>query len=170
MTVFTKCFNFNFQIGINPGMYAAFKGHHYAGPGNHFCKYQMLLITYLYLKSGENKVVKRALKIVTVWHLQLGYFRFSCPLSRTSCKITIVRQNVIKTCIFSSRSVYFIVSFFSGKCMFLSGLLPRPMSADDDWKLLQYGIGFTNIVERTTRGSSNLTRKEIEEGTFKRNS
>ena len=51
--------------------------------------------------------------------------------------------------------------------MFLSGLLPRPMSADDDGKLLQYGIGFTNIVERTTRGSSNLTRKEIEEGTFK---
>ena len=44
------------------------------------------------------------------------------------------------------------------------------MSADDDGKLLQYGIGFTNIVERTTRGSSNLTRKEIEEGTFKKNS
>jgi hypothetical protein len=29
---------FSFQIGINPGMYAAYKGHHYAGPGNHFCK------------------------------------------------------------------------------------------------------------------------------------
>ena len=28
----------SFQIGINPGLYAAFKGHHYAGPGNHFCK------------------------------------------------------------------------------------------------------------------------------------
>lgn len=26
------------QVGINPGLYAAFKGHHYAGPGNHFCK------------------------------------------------------------------------------------------------------------------------------------
>ena len=48
--------------------------------------------------------------------------------------------------------------------MFLSGLLPRPMTADDDRKLLQYGIGFTNIVERTTRGSANLTRKEIEDG------
>ena len=36
--------NFNImrslQIGINPGMYAAYKGHHYAGPGNHFCKYK----------------------------------------------------------------------------------------------------------------------------------
>ena len=27
-----------FQVGINPGLYAAFKQHHYAGPGNHFCK------------------------------------------------------------------------------------------------------------------------------------
>ena len=27
------------QIGINPGLTAAFVGHHYAGPGNHFCKY-----------------------------------------------------------------------------------------------------------------------------------
>lgn len=28
-----------FQIGINPGLTSAFKGHHYAGPNNHFCKY-----------------------------------------------------------------------------------------------------------------------------------
>ena len=33
----------SFQIGINPGLYAAFKGHHYAGPGNHFCKYIKIL-------------------------------------------------------------------------------------------------------------------------------
>lgn len=26
------------QIGINPGLFAAYKGHHYAGPGNHFWK------------------------------------------------------------------------------------------------------------------------------------
>jgi len=29
----------SFQIGINPGLFAAYKGHHYAGPGNHFCKF-----------------------------------------------------------------------------------------------------------------------------------
>merc|ERR1719225_647021 len=74
-------------IGINPGLYAAFKGHHYAGPGNHF------------------------------W-----------------------------------------------KCMFLGGLTPKSMCADDDYKLLDHGIGFTNVVMRATRGSANLTRKEIEEG------
>ena len=55
--------------------------------------------------------------------------------------------------------------FFSlGKCMYLSGLLPRPMCSDDDKKLLDFGIGFTNIVERTTRGSANLSRQEIVEG------
>ena len=49
--------------------------------------------------------------------------------------------------------------------MYLSGLIPRPMTADDDSKLLDIGIGFTNIVERTTRGIGNITRKEIVSGT-----
>ncbi|XP_021350990.1 uncharacterized protein LOC110448845 [Mizuhopecten yessoensis] len=74
-------------VGINPGLMAAYVGHHYAGPGNHF------------------------------W-----------------------------------------------KCMYLSGLIPEPLTAYDDTKLLNYGIGFTNIVARTTRGSADLTRKEIKEG------
>ncbi|XP_033746442.1 uncharacterized protein LOC117331708 isoform X1 [Pecten maximus] len=74
-------------VGINPGLMAAYIGHHYAGPGNHF------------------------------W-----------------------------------------------KCMYLSGLIPEPLTAYDDTKLLNYGIGFTNIVARTTRGSADLTRKEIKEG------
>nr|XP_037271186.1 uncharacterized protein LOC119163320 isoform X2 [Rhipicephalus microplus] len=74
-------------IGINPGLFAAFKGHHYAGPGNHF------------------------------W-----------------------------------------------RCLFLAGLIPEPMSAVDDFKLIHYGIGFTNIVARTTRSSADLSRKEIKEG------
>ncbi|PIK53004.1 putative integrator complex subunit 3-like isoform X2 [Apostichopus japonicus] len=74
-------------IGINPGLMAAFKGHHYAGPGNHF------------------------------W-----------------------------------------------KCLYLSGMTVEPLTAMDDYKLLDIGIGFTNMVERTTRGSADLTRKEIKEG------
>ena len=100
------------QIGINPGMYAAYKGHHYAGPGNHFCKYK----EYENNKQGMHK---------PRW--------FYLPPA--------------------------------GKCMYLSGLIPQPMTAEDDYKLLEFGIGFTNIVERTTRGSGNLTRKEIVCGT-----
>ncbi|KAL8609908.1 hypothetical protein ACOMHN_016383 [Nucella lapillus] len=74
-------------IGINPGLFAAYIGHHYAGPGNHF------------------------------W-----------------------------------------------KCLYLSGLVPEPMNCYDDIKLQQFGIGFTNICARTSRGSVDLKRKEIEEG------
>ncbi|XP_051886403.1 G/T mismatch-specific thymine DNA glycosylase-like isoform X2 [Pristis pectinata] len=75
-------------IGINPGLMAAYKGHHYPGPGNHF------------------------------W-----------------------------------------------KCLFMSGLIDLPLSHMDDASLPEkYGIGFTNMVERTTPGSKDLKSKEIREG------
>lgn len=38
------------------------------------------------------------------------------------------------------------------------------MTADDDFKLVHFGIGFTNMVARATKGSADLTRKEIREG------
>ena len=48
----------------------------------------------------------------------------------------------------------------------MSGLTPEPLTADDDYKLLRLGIGFTNMVSRATKGSADLTRKEIKEGNF----
>ncbi|XP_038247816.1 G/T mismatch-specific thymine DNA glycosylase isoform X1 [Dermochelys coriacea] len=75
-------------IGINPGLMAAYKGHHYPGPGNHF------------------------------W-----------------------------------------------KCLFMSGLSEEQLNHMDDHTLPQkYGIGFTNMVERTTPGSKDLSSKEFREG------
>lgn len=78
-------------IGSCPGLTAAYLGHHYAGPGNHF------------------------------W-----------------------------------------------KCLYLSGLIPEPMNASDDYKLKQYGIGFTNFVARCSKGSVEFSRyaitREIKEG------
>ena len=56
---------------------------------------------------------------------------------------------------------------FPGKCIYLSGLIPEPMSAEDDYRLIEHGIGFTNIAPRTTRGSADLTRREIKEGSGK---
>ena len=38
------------------------------------------------------------------------------------------------------------------------------MNAENDRELLNFGIGFTNIVERTTRANQELSRQEIEEG------
>lgn len=48
----------------------------------------------------------------------------------------------------------------------MSGLTPEPLTADDDYKLLRFGIGFTNMVARATKGSADLTRKEIKEGQY----
>nr|XP_044986282.1 G/T mismatch-specific thymine DNA glycosylase-like [Jaculus jaculus] len=75
-------------IGINPGLMAAYKGHHYPGPGNHF------------------------------W-----------------------------------------------KCLFMSGLSEVQLNHMDDHTLPgKYGIGFTNMVERTTPGNKDLSSKEFREG------
>lgn len=50
------------------------------------------------------------------------------------------------------------------KLLHESGLVPRYVSFEEDYKLLQYGIGLTNIVARATRSSADLKRAEIEEG------
>lgn len=50
------------------------------------------------------------------------------------------------------------------KCLYLSGLTAEQMNAYDDYKLKDIGIGFTNIVERTSRSSADLTRTEIKQG------
>jgi TDG/mug DNA glycosylase family protein len=73
-------------IGINPGLYSAYTGHHYSNASNHF------------------------------W-----------------------------------------------PCLYESGLIPHKMTHKEDAQCLDYGIGFTNIVPRTTRSSNDLTRKEIKE-------
>lgn len=50
------------------------------------------------------------------------------------------------------------------KALFLSGFIPEPWSAQDDDKLLDLGIGFTNVVPRTTRGIADLSKQEIADG------
>ncbi|XP_020284848.1 G/T mismatch-specific thymine DNA glycosylase-like [Pseudomyrmex gracilis] len=51
------------------------------------------------------------------------------------------------------------------KLLHESGLTPRCISFEEDYKLLQYGIGLTNIVTRPTRSAADLKRAEIKEGT-----
>uniref|UniRef100_A0A3P9JI67 G/T mismatch-specific thymine DNA glycosylase n=1 Tax=Oryzias latipes TaxID=8090 RepID=A0A3P9JI67_ORYLA len=51
------------------------------------------------------------------------------------------------------------------KCLFLSGLTEEQLNYMHDQNLPeQYSIGFTNMVERTTPGSKDLSSKEIREG------
>ncbi|XP_028286962.1 G/T mismatch-specific thymine DNA glycosylase isoform X2 [Parambassis ranga] len=51
------------------------------------------------------------------------------------------------------------------KCLFLSGLSDEQLNYMHDQNLPEkYSIGFTNMVERTTPGSKDLSSKEIREG------
>ncbi|KYQ56709.1 G/T mismatch-specific thymine DNA glycosylase [Trachymyrmex zeteki] len=50
------------------------------------------------------------------------------------------------------------------KLLHESGLTPRLVSFEEDYKLLQYSIGLTNIVERPTRSAADLKRTELKEG------
>merc|ERR1712150_53383 len=48
--------------------------------------------------------------------------------------------------------------------MYNSGLIPEPFDHKDDFKCLEYGIGMTNVVARTTRAASDLTKQEMRDG------
>jgi G:T/U-mismatch repair DNA glycosylase len=48
-------------------------------------------------------------------------------------------------------------------CLYESGLIPKKLSFMEDAEVLNYGIGMSNIVPRTTRSASELSRKEIKE-------
>ncbi|XP_076245963.1 uncharacterized protein LOC143186274 [Calliopsis andreniformis] len=50
------------------------------------------------------------------------------------------------------------------KLLYESGLTPRCLTYEEDYKLPQYGIGLTNIVTRATKSSADLKRTEIKEG------
>lgn len=49
-------------------------------------------------------------------------------------------------------------------CLFQSGLVPITVTCYDDMKMLDYGIGFTNVCTRPTKGAAELTRKEMKAG------
>jgi len=54
---------------------------------------------------------------------------------------------------------------FSGnhfwRLLYDSGLIPEPLTAEEDERVLEYGIGLTNLVDRTTREAGNLGREEL---------
>ena len=45
--------------------------------------------------------------------------------------------------------------------LYNSGLIPVPLTHAEDEKVLDYGIGLTNLVDRTTRGMEDLTWDEM---------
>jgi double-stranded uracil-DNA glycosylase len=50
------------------------------------------------------------------------------------------------------------------KILYYSGLTPKLMKSNEDFRLLDYGYGLTNIVSRPTKAAADLTKEEYEEG------
>jgi TDG/mug DNA glycosylase family protein len=50
------------------------------------------------------------------------------------------------------------------RLLYESGLLPEPLTYAEDHRVLEYGIGLTNLVDRTSREASELTRAELQAG------
>ncbi len=44
------------------------------------------------------------------------------------------------------------------KLLHMSGLIPNLFNANDDYRMPQYGIGFTNIVQRPSKAGSDITK------------
>ena len=50
------------------------------------------------------------------------------------------------------------------RLLYDSGLLPEPLTFAEDHRVLEYGIGLTNLVDRTSREASELSRAEMAAG------
>ncbi|UJR30335.1 hypothetical protein I4U23_017872 [Adineta vaga] len=50
------------------------------------------------------------------------------------------------------------------KLLYMSGLISDALNGNDDHRMPQYGIGFTNIVQRPSKAGSDITKDEITAG------
>jgi len=48
--------------------------------------------------------------------------------------------------------------------MYESGLIPEPLEPEDDRRLLEFGIGLTDLVKRPSRGVEEIRREDFTEG------
>jgi mismatch-specific thymine-DNA glycosylase len=48
--------------------------------------------------------------------------------------------------------------------MYESGVIPEPISYEDDRRVVEFGIGLTDLVKRPTRGVDEIERQEYAEG------
>lgn len=48
--------------------------------------------------------------------------------------------------------------------MYESGVIPEPLTYNDDRRIVEFGIGLTDLVKRASKGIDDLTREEFAEG------
>ena len=52
------------------------------------------------------------------------------------------------------------------KLLYDSGVVPEEQSYRDDRRMIEFGVGLTDIVKRPTRAEAEITREEFAEGRF----
>jgi mismatch-specific thymine-DNA glycosylase len=48
--------------------------------------------------------------------------------------------------------------------LYEAGVIPEPLSYEDDRRMIEFGIGMTDLVKRPTRGIEEIERQEFAEG------
>lgn len=48
--------------------------------------------------------------------------------------------------------------------LFQSGLIPAPLTPEDDWKLPRFRLGLSDVVKRVTASANDLSTAELKEG------
>lgn len=48
--------------------------------------------------------------------------------------------------------------------LYEAGVIPEPLGYDDDRRMIEFGIGMTDLVKRPTRGIEEIDRQEFAEG------
>ena len=48
--------------------------------------------------------------------------------------------------------------------LYESGILPEPLTCNDDRRVIEFGIGLTDLVKRSTRSMEEIERQEFAEG------
>jgi mismatch-specific thymine-DNA glycosylase len=48
--------------------------------------------------------------------------------------------------------------------LYESGVIPEPLTYNDDRRIVEFGIGLTDLVKRSSEGIDDLTREEFSEG------
>ena len=54
--------------------------------------------------------------------------------------------------------LFILCVIVAGPCLYESGLIPKKLGFMEDAEVLNYGIGMSNIVPRTTRSANELSR------------
>jgi mismatch-specific thymine-DNA glycosylase len=50
--------------------------------------------------------------------------------------------------------------------LYQSGVIPEPVEYRDDKRIIEFGIGLTDLVKRPTKGVEDLTREDFAEGRY----